>query len=400
MRILFCNDTYPGCFGRMPAMLAADPDNQVMFLSFYPRQDTSGPEIIHARLKIDRNRSTQQGRDAYAEEWNKAVKLAQQACRTFFHIRESGFIPDMIFVSFADGPALFLRHAFPEAFIVSYLGITRTRHETRTEKLNALMDIQKAQITQSDLYFVRSECQKQHFPTMLHSVIHVRPQYVDTNFFSPRQGDPSLFFPKGPALQSGEIVTFHMKGVSAGSHDMRQLILGLLAHRPHCLILLFFGNGTSKELWEPLHGSLPEEMRARLLLLGGLDLQTYRNMLLVSSVHVFPEQTDAPLQGLLETMSCRTLVMTPVAGDEHSVFADGKQVVDFPESGSEARLQKICAVLDNGENFDEIRKAGRQYVLEHHGDGVSFMQHLKFVMSDREKSVSAGCLARRAGMAS
>ena len=385
MRILFCNDTYPGCFGKMPSILASNPDNQVMFLSFYPRQDTSGPEIIHARLKIDRNRSTQQGSDAYTEEWNKAMRLAQQACRTFFHIRESGFIPDVIFVSFADGPALFLRHAFPEAFIVSYLGITRTKHETRAEKLDALMDIQKAQITQSDLYFVRSENQKRHFPGMLHSVIHVRPQYVDTEFFSPRPGDLSPFFPRTHELWNGETVTFHMKGLSAGSHDMRQVILGLLAHRPHCLVLLFFGNGTSKTLWEPLYSSLPEDMRSRLLLLGGLDLQAYRNMLLVSSVHVFPEQTDAPLQGMLETMSCQTLVMTPVADGDHTVFTDGKNIIDFPESSSEARLEKICTVLDHRKDLDAVKRAGRQYVLEHHSDSISFMQHLTFVMSEYEK---------------
>ena len=388
MRILFCNDTYPGCFGKMPSLLASNPDNQVMFLSFYPRQDKAGPGIIHARLKIDRNRSTP-GMDAYTEEWNKAMRLAQQACRTFFHIRESGFIPDMIFVSFAGGPALFLRHAFPEAFIVSYLGITRTKHETRTEKLNALMDIQKAQITQSNLYFVRSESQKQHFPTMLHSVIHVRPQHVDTEFFSPRPGDLSLFFPRTPELWNGELITFHMKGLSAGSHDMRQVILGLLAHRPHCLLVLFFGNGTSKAVWEPLHSSLPEEMRSRLLLLGGLDLQAYRNMLLVSSVHVFPEQTDAPLQGMLETMSCQTLVMTPGTDVEHAVLADGKNIIDFPENSSEARLEKICTVLDHQKDLDAVKKAGRQYVLEHHSDNISFMQHLKFVMNEYEKHIAA-----------
>ena len=33
MKILFCNDIYPGIFGKMPARLASDSANEVMFLS-------------------------------------------------------------------------------------------------------------------------------------------------------------------------------------------------------------------------------------------------------------------------------------------------------------------------------------------------------------------------------
>lgn len=121
MRFLFCNDNYPGRFGSMPSRLASDPANKVMFLSFRPRQGETSKGVIHARLNLNRDRGRMvQSRDVFLAEWEKMFHLGKQALQTFIHIRDSGFIPDVILVSFFDGPALFLRHAFPDAFIVSY----------------------------------------------------------------------------------------------------------------------------------------------------------------------------------------------------------------------------------------------------------------------------------------
>ena len=110
--------------------------------------------------------------------------LGKQALQTFLHIRDSGFIPDMIFVSFFDGPALFLRHIFPQAFIVSYFNGFRSK---LADDGNCWLswDRPKGVAAQSDLYFVRSEVQKNSFPPVLHPVIHVWPPYVDTALFPP-----------------------------------------------------------------------------------------------------------------------------------------------------------------------------------------------------------------------
>ena len=96
----------------MPSELASDPENKVMFLSFYPRKEDVSSGVIHARLNLKRDRERlSQSRDAFIAEWEKMFSLGKQELQTFLHIRDAGFVPDMIFISFFDGPALFLRHS-------------------------------------------------------------------------------------------------------------------------------------------------------------------------------------------------------------------------------------------------------------------------------------------------
>ena len=103
MKILFCNDSYPGIFGTMPARLASNPENSVMFLSFHPRREDMPSGVIHARLNLTRHREPlPPNRDAFVFEWEKMLNLGKQALQTFTHIRDAGFVPDMIFVSFFD----------------------------------------------------------------------------------------------------------------------------------------------------------------------------------------------------------------------------------------------------------------------------------------------------------
>ena len=91
MRILFCNDSYLGRFGKMPSELASDPENKVMFLSFYPRKEDVSSGVIHARLNLKRDRERlSQSRDAFVAEWEKMFSLGKQARQTFLHIRDAG----------------------------------------------------------------------------------------------------------------------------------------------------------------------------------------------------------------------------------------------------------------------------------------------------------------------
>ena len=119
MRILFCNDSFPGNFEALAGLLAADSANEVLFLSTFVRKDFSIPGVSRVRLRLNRDKGGQE-KDAFFLSWEKAYRIGRQTAHTLLHVRESGFVPDMILASSADGPGLFLRHVFPESFIVSY----------------------------------------------------------------------------------------------------------------------------------------------------------------------------------------------------------------------------------------------------------------------------------------
>lgn len=384
MRFLFCNDNYPGRFGSMPSRLASDPANTVMFLSFRPRQGEASKGVVHARLNLNRDRGRMvQSRDAFLAEWEKMFHLGRQALQTFIHIRDSGFIPDVVLVSFFDGPALFLRHAFPNAFIVSYFNGFRGKKDSPEDilKFQAVMDLQRSMVAQSDLYFVRSETQKLCFPRLLQPVIHVWPVYVDTEFFSPRSRDLSYFFPALSSEGEKELVTVHMKGGGGNSKQMMQVVLGLLIHRPDSLVALTFGKGAAKEHWEGIWSALPPELRERLFLAEGLDNVAYHKLLCSTTIHMFPESIHPPLQEMLESMSCETLLMMPLEAKENGLLRDGENMISMPEGNGEAQLKKICHVLDHAKDFEMVRKNARRTIEKNHSESVVFDRHIDILMN-------------------
>ena len=339
------------------------------------------PGIIHARLSLNRNRArVSPGPDPFVSEWEKMFNLGKQALQTFIHIRDSGFVPDVICCAFSDGTALFLRHAFPHAFIVSYFNGFRgsmNSHEERM-RLQAVMDLQRCTLSGSNLYFVRSETQREAFPPALHSLIRTWPPCVNTDFFSPQQPDFSAFFPDIAPDSAVELLTMHMKGAESSFRDMAQVILGVLMRRPHCLICLAFGRGRAREHWEQARRSLPESIGRRLFLTDGLDSLSYRNLLCSSTIHVFPEPVWPPLQEMLESMSCETLLLTPETGQGFS--RDKKTSCALPANGSAMQLETICHILDNINDFQEIRKNARQMVVENHQESTVLSHHLRVIM--------------------
>ena len=383
MNILFCSESYPGRFGKIPSILASEANNTVLFLSFHSRKSRSSSGVIHARLNLNRERErSQKHQDVFVAEWEKIFSLGKQALQTFLHIRDAGFVPDMIFVSFFDGPAFFLRHAFPHAFIVSCFNGFRASTEADEERLKAIMELQKIMIGRSNLYFVRSEAQKKYFPSLFQQNIHVWHPYVDTEFFCPQPRDLSSFFPQISTMAERELVTVHMKGSSF--QRIMPVILGLLTHRPNCLIALTFGSQASQEYWKQALSSLPESLRQRLFLAGGLDSSTYRQLLCSSNVHVFPEYTSPPLQEMLESMSCGTLLMTPVSDESDEFFQEGETMLALPKEGRQ-QLEAICRVLDRRAEFDGIRRNARKKIITHCSEQIAVTGQMAFVMKEYRK---------------
>ena len=381
MRILFCNANYPGGFGRMPSDLAADPANEVMFLSFHPRKENAPSGVIHARLNLNRDREhIPRNRDAFVSEWEKMFSLGKQAMQTLLHIRDSGFVPDMIYTSLFDGPALFLRHIFPHAFIIFYFNGFRSRGGD-VGRFQAVMDFQRAMAAQSNLYFVRSEMQKSSFPPVLHPLVHVWPPHVDTEFFHPAPRNLSLFFPDEPPDSDRELITGHMKGSGHSQKELMRVMLDLLECRPHCLAAFAFENEAVRRQWQQALHALPEHLHRRLFLAGGLDGATYHHLLCSSTVYIFPEYASPPLQGMLEAMSCETLLMTPVSDGADEFLRHGETMVAFPKQGKERQLEAICRVIDHPEACDAIRKRGRKRIAARCSDRVVFFEHLNFVMN-------------------
>lgn len=388
MQILFCNDSYPGRFGRMPDLLAADPANRVMFLSFYPRRTATSSPVIHARLNINRKKDElSPNQDRVLFEWGRMFGQGKQALRTFVHIRESGFQPDLIFSSFLDGAALFTRHAFPKAFIVSCFAGFRSA-SADSERIRAIMDQQYMLAVQSNLFLVRSQVQKQDFPGILHPLIHTWLPYVDTDFFSPGPRCLSRFFPDCPAQT--DLVTVHMKGALSSQKELLQGLAALLLRRPDCCVVLSFASAAVADYWLHASASLPESLQKRFSFVCGLEKTAYRDLLRSSTVHVFPEAVRPPLQEMLETMSCASLVMTPAPAPGDEFLATDNTIAVWPEGKTGRQLAALNQVLDQKQAWDPVRAQARVRVCALCTADRVFGQSLDFVLAEYERARKSG----------
>ena len=380
MRILFCDNACPGRFGPLPVKLASGGAHEVMFLSFYPRDSEQTPGVVHARLRLDRAGPEQEG-DPFLAAWGRVFRLGRQAFRTFCRIRDSGFVPDVVCVTYFDGPAFFLREAFPDAFVVSYAGALHGGggDAGRAARLRAFQEVQKYQLVQSDMCFVRSRAQRDAFPALLRPRIHVQPPYVDTRFFSPGHGDLRAFFPRAGVE---EMVAFHLKGAHR-PEEWGQVVLGLLMRRPRCAASLAFGANPLRGVWEERVRVLPEALRARLFLVPGLEREAYRDFLCLSSAHVFPEY--APLQEMLETMSCGSLLLMPAPDGDDEIFRPGETMMAFPRRRAEEQIAALCDVLERRESLASLCARGRAEVGARCG-AAALERHWAFIMEEYAKS--------------
>ena len=118
MRILFVNHTFPGDLGPLLAAFAAQPGHEILFASCRGRRDFSVPGVRHVVLSPSRSRRL--AGDGAGASLDRAVEMGRQALQAFRLLRQSGFVPDMVLLSSALEQGLFLRDAFPDAFVACF----------------------------------------------------------------------------------------------------------------------------------------------------------------------------------------------------------------------------------------------------------------------------------------
>lgn len=377
MRILFCNDSFPGNFEALAGLMAADPADEVLFLSTFVRKDFSIPGVSRVRLRLNREKSSQE-KDAFFPAWERAYRVGRQTFQTLQHLRESGFIPDMILVSSADGPGLFLRHAFPNAFIVSYLDRYKRLPQSmeERERLAASISLQSYQMGQSNLYFVLSEWQRKLFSPLLRSVVRAMPCFVDTDLFSPSEQAEEGLSVLWRDHPGGGLLSFNI--VSRRDNACERLlpvIVGVLAERPQCLIALNFRYEEVRHHWEQRAAALPAAVRNRLFCMKFSSFQEYRKFLCSTSVHVFFDVTETPTPEILECMSCETLVMVPGIGERGGFLHHGENCLCFSPESAAGQVMAICRAFDDKERRASIGRRAREAVIEQYGQKKILPEH-------------------------
>ncbi|MCQ2445142.1 MAG: hypothetical protein MJ061_06630 [Mailhella sp.] len=363
MRILFCHYTYPGQFEPFVAELASDPENSVLFLSSSFKRDFSLPNVSVVQLRGWRARGDRsQDQTLLLRESQRLIEMGNIAYQALMEIRKSGFVPDIIFTSLTDGIGLFLRMAFPEAFVVSYFEDLRRIANDPVEHGKGRVELffRSAQMMHSDLSFVMAAWHRKLLPPLLRQATKVMPYFADTDFFVP--GGES----------EGELVSFNLKSINLGIRKRYMpVIAGLLERRPQCRAVLCVGSRALRQIMEKDIQDFPEHLRPRCEIAEFLPLEEYRRVLQQSALHVCPDAMEPPIREMLECLSCETLLMGP---DGLSKF-----VLPLP---SDNPLDAICGILDHRGEYDAHRKNGRRAVVRHREKKRAIRAHIDYIMQE------------------
>ena len=181
MRILFVNHTFPGDLGPLLAAFAAQPEHEILFASCRGRRDFSVPGVRHVVLSPSRSRRLVG--DGAGTSLDRAVEMGRQALQAFRLLRQNGFVPDMVLLSSALEQGLFLRDAFPEAFVACFAESLPSDGLAGDGKGLVRHLLQCRQMQQSDLAIRLAAEGATRDPEQRGAV--TLPYPVDTDYFSP-----------------------------------------------------------------------------------------------------------------------------------------------------------------------------------------------------------------------
>ena len=298
MRILFVNHTFPGDLGPLLAAFAAQPGHEILFASCRGRRDFSVPGVRHVVLSPSRSRRL--AGDGAGTSLDRAVEMGRQALQAFRLLRQSGFVPDVVLLSSALEQGLFLRDAFPDAFVACFAESLPSDGLAGDGKGLVRHLLQCRQMQQSDLV-IRLTAEAENRDQGQQGVVSL-PYPVDTDYFSPLIPNGS----SGP--QAGPRILCAARD-AADVWQMLRLADTLLAQSPNRRLVLLCESAAGRESLAELGASLPAGIEVP----ERLSLNAYRDLLRTAAVITAPAAACLSAPVLLEAMSCG--VVPVLAGD-------------------------------------------------------------------------------------
>jgi glycosyltransferase involved in cell wall biosynthesis len=351
LKYLFIHQNFPAQYRHVVRHLAADPANQVYFITqpnenyipgvrkiTYPR-DQRGPVNCHT----------------YAAEIERAIHAGAsvaEVCRT---LRAQGFLPDLIVGHSGWGETLFVKDVYPGVpllanfefyyhaqgvdvgFDPEFVSIFNDPSRLRARNGVNLLAFQSA-----DWGHSATRWQRGLNPPDMQSRISVLHEGVDTALACP---DPQARFilPDGRTLtRNDEVVTYVARNLEPyrGFHIFMRSLPRLLQRRKQVRVAIVGGDGVSYGAPPPPRSTFREMMLRelgdsidleRVHFLGLLEYRAYLSLLQVSSVHVYLTYPFVLSWSLIEAMACGSVIVGSDTPPVLEVLRHGENgmVVDF-----------------------------------------------------------------------
>ena len=395
MRLLFIHKHFPGQFLNLALAYAAQPGNEVVFISTEPGFSVPGIKTV----QIQPSRTSSAPTHHYVQPLEDAVLLGQAGYRAATALRQEGFVPDLIYAHAGFGPGLYMSDIFPETPIIGqfewfyqpgnndsdFLAPEEINEDEalrrRTKNADLLLEL-----TQCDYGICPTAFQMDQFPPEFHNKLQVIHEGIDTSFFAPG-GRGQLAVGDLQLGDDAEIVTYAARGMEPyrGFPQFIKAIGYLQSLRPrlHAVIAgeesVFFGKprADGKSWKQAVFEELPDLDHTRLHFTGSLGIQDYRRVLRASHAHVYMTVPFVMTWSLLEAMSTGCTVVGSATAPVLEVIEDGETglLTDFFDPFRLAT--RIGEVLDEKIGAEMVGQAARDFMVKHYDLGAVMPSHFR-----------------------
>ena len=202
--------------------------------------------------------------------------------------------------------------------------------------------------------------------------IHVIPNSVDTNYFSP--------YPKG--IEPDTLLYFGSLIRKKGVLELAQIFNVMVEQKPGLQLLLLgkdvkdiFENHSTFDLFQQ---KLTPEAKGQVQHIRGVAYEKIREYLASAVVVVLPSFAEALPMTWLEAMAMEKAVVTSNIGWAKEVMINGKTGFTEDPKDHKAYAEKILYLLNNPEEAKAMGKAAREQVITKFSAEVVVKHNLEF----------------------
>jgi glycosyltransferase involved in cell wall biosynthesis len=404
MRFLFVHQNFPAQFGRMATQLAANPENQVVFLT--GREDVQLPNVQKAIFK--ETRKVGKETHHYIRHIEGAVLQGQAAFRAGLDLKKQGFVPDVIYGHSGFGASLYLKDLYPGIPLMGYFEWLYHAHGTdadfdpgevltlddecriRTKNMVILQELYACDAGVSPTYWQHSQ-----FPVEYRNKLRIIHDGIDTRRFRP-DTNAKLVLPniKLDLSEAEEIVTYVGRGMEPyrGFPQFMEAVSLLLKKRPKCHVVIVgaeriaYGSPhpSGKSYKELMLEKYPYDME-RLHFTGPLPYGDYRKVLQASTVHVYLTRPFVLSWSALEAMSCGCTLVASDTAPMREVVRDRENglLVDF--FAPQKLAERIEEALDDKALRATLGANARETVKANYDIERLLPLHIQLVVNTAQK---------------
>lgn len=305
-----------------------------------------------------------------------------------------GLDPDWIILHTGWGLGLGLRNIFPDARILGYaewwfeMGMADFRFDPRNPdvqfpKARQLQMVARnnrfaCELLTADRIVAPTAWQRQQLPPLLRNTCSVIHEGIDTTFFSPEQRSSPQALPAELASLPGPespLITYATRGMDPyrGFPEACRALAQVLRRQPqvHAAIA-----GRDRVVYAPgqknrLYGEEARTLFAkngvadRVHFLGFLSLETYRQLLLRSTLHLYFSRPFVLSWSLLEAMACGCSIVASDVEPVREVIRDRVhgRLVDHTAPDLATQIEQAL----NEPSSEQWRQAARRRICRHFG---------------------------------